>query len=142
MIETIIPIPLTVARSCPAGSFQCSDETGCADYSQVCDEQADCADGSDEAPDVCSARICHTLEHRCDSGQCIIPGKAKVCAQNPVNMPVGASTRPVLVRCWQHRPSTGPVLAHNGAMFMGNVLVSRLPTDRSIVLIMELLHWL
>ena len=29
-----------------------------------------------------------------------------------------ASTGPVLVRCWQHRPSTGPVLAHNG-MFMG-----------------------
>ena len=29
-----------------------------------------------------------------------------------------ASTGPVLVRCCQHRPSTGPVLAHNG-MFMG-----------------------
>jgi len=32
----------------------------------------------------------------------------------PVNMPLVASTWPVLVRCWQHRPSTGPVLAHNG----------------------------
>ena len=29
-----------------------------------------------------------------------------------------ASTGPVLWRCWQHRPSTGPVLAHN-RMFMG-----------------------
>jgi len=28
-----------------------------------------------------------------------------------------ASTGPVLVRCWQHRPSTGSVLAHKG-MFM------------------------
>jgi len=28
-------------------------------------------------------------------------------------MPLHASTGPVLVRCWQHRPSTGPVLAHN-----------------------------
>jgi len=28
-------------------------------------------------------------------------------------------TGPVLVRCCQYRPSTGPVLAHNG-MFMGN----------------------
>jgi len=36
----------------------------------------------------------------------------------PVNMPIVASTGPVLVRCWQHRPSIGPVLAHNG-MFMG-----------------------
>ena len=34
-------------------------------------------------------------------------------------MPLVASTGPVLVRCWQHRPSTGPVLAHNG-MFMGS----------------------
>ena len=36
-----------------------------------------------------------------------------------VNMPLVASTGPALVRCWQHRPSTGPVLAHNG-MFMGS----------------------
>ena len=35
-----------------------------------------------------------------------------------VNMPLVASTGPVLVRLWQHRPGTGPVLAHNG-MFMG-----------------------
>jgi len=36
----------------------------------------------------------------------------------PLNMPVWTSTRPVLVRCWQHRPCTGLVLAHYG-MFMG-----------------------
>ena len=36
----------------------------------------------------------------------------------PVDMPVCASTGLVLGRCWQHRTSTGPVLAHNG-MFMG-----------------------
>ena len=36
----------------------------------------------------------------------------------PVNMPLVASTGPLLVRCWQHRTSTGPVLATNG-MFMG-----------------------
>ena len=36
----------------------------------------------------------------------------------PLNMPLVASTGPVLVRCWQHRPSTGPILAHNG-MSMG-----------------------
>ena len=33
-------------------------------------------------------------------------------------MPVQASIGPVLGRCYQHRPSTGPVLAHNG-MCMG-----------------------
>ena len=36
----------------------------------------------------------------------------------PVNMPLAISTGPVLGRCWQHRPSTGPVLAYNG-MCMG-----------------------
>jgi len=29
--------------------------------------------------------------------------------RHPVNIPVWASTVPVLVRCWQHRPSTGPL---------------------------------
>ena len=40
-----------------------------------------------------------------------------------VNMPFSASTGPVLVRCWQHRqhrPSTGPVLAHTG-LFTGHI---------------------
>jgi len=32
----------------------------------------------------------------------------------PVNILVGAITGPVLGRCWQHRPSTGPVPARNG----------------------------
>ena len=36
----------------------------------------------------------------------------------PINMPFRASTGHVLGRCWQHRHSTGPVLAHNG-MFTG-----------------------
>ena len=42
---------------------------------------------------------------------------------NPVNMPLRAGTGPVLVRCCQHWPSTGPVLVHNG-MFMGVPWVS------------------
>jgi len=37
-------------------------------------------------------------------------------------MPLVASTGPVLARCWQHRPSTGPVLARNG-MFTGFILL-------------------
>ena len=36
-------------------------------------------------------------------------------------MPLCASTGPVLGRCCQHRPSTGPVLATNG-MYTGNIL--------------------
>ena len=36
----------------------------------------------------------------------------------PVNMTVHGSTGPVLSRCYQHRLSTGPVLAPNG-MFTG-----------------------
>jgi len=35
----------------------------------------------------------------------------------PVNMPLVVSTGPVLVQCWQHRPSTEPVLAHNGSSY-------------------------
>ena len=38
--------------------------------------------------------------------------------QIPVNMPVSASTGPVLVRCWQHWPSTGPVLADYGIVYL------------------------
>jgi len=36
----------------------------------------------------------------------------------PVNRPERASTGPVLGRCYQHRTSNGPVLAHYG-MFLG-----------------------
>ena len=36
----------------------------------------------------------------------------------PINMQVQASTGPVLGRCYQYRPITCPVLAHNG-MCMG-----------------------
>ena len=36
----------------------------------------------------------------------------------PVNMPLVASIGPVLVRCWHYRPSTGPVLAHNGMIMV------------------------
>ena len=32
----------------------------------------------------------------------------------PVNIPLVNSSWPVLVQCWQHRPSTGTVLAHYG----------------------------
>ena len=44
------------------------------------------------------------------------------CLFRPVNMPVWPSTGPFLVRCWQHRPSTGPVLAHYG-MCMGQLKI-------------------
>ena len=37
----------------------------------------------------------------------------------PVNMPLVASTGSVLDLCWQHRLSTGPVLAHTGMFMMG-----------------------
>ena len=46
----------------------------------------------------------------------------------PINMPLCASTGPVLGRWWQHRTSTGRVLAHNG-MFMGIMLVYILSTQ-------------
>ena len=42
----------------------------------------------------------------------------KSSLQIPINMPLCASTGPVLDRCWQHRTSTCPVMAHYG-MFMG-----------------------
>ena len=43
------------------------------------------------------------------------------------------STGPVLVRCWQHRASTGPVLAHNG-MFMGIIQYSGINGHNSVAL--------
>jgi len=50
-------------------------------------------------------------------------------------MPLVASTGPVLVRCCQHRPSTGPVLAHTG-MFTHMASVS----IQSLHLISRWLH--
>ena len=44
--------------------------------------------------------------------------KMQTTRVHPIDMQLCASTGPVLVRCWQHRTSTSPVLAHNG-MFMG-----------------------
>jgi len=51
-------------------------------------------------------------------------------SSDPVNMPLVASTGPVRVRCWQRRPSTDPVLAHNG-MFMGDLDISKWVLDSS-----------
>ena len=54
----------------------------------------------------------------------------------PINMPLCASTGPALGRCWQHRTSTGPVLAHVYSMFTGTyenfpVLFSRCDAKRT-----------
>ena len=57
----------------------------------------------------------------------------------PINMPLCASTGPVLVQCCQHRPSTGPVLAHNG-VFMEDV-VDRAPCYICIS-IFKMSHWI
>ena len=54
----------------------------------------------------------------------ISPTSIRVCCYRrayPINMPLCASTGPVLVRCCQHPTSTGPVLATNG-MFTGTYL--------------------
>ena len=40
----------------------------------------------------------------------------------PINMPLCASTGPVLVRCWQHQTSTGPVLATTSRYGAGSLL--------------------
>jgi len=50
------------------------------------------------------------------------PAGLSLCflALHPINMPLRARTGPVLVRCCQHRTSTGPVLATSG-MFTGCV---------------------
>ena len=57
------------------------------------------------------------------AGVCRVPVRTRVFPEEanyteliryPVKMPVGASTGPLLGRCWQHRPTTGPVLAHTG----------------------------
>ena len=50
--------------------------------------------------------------------------KESLIIEDPVNMPLVASTGPILDRCCQHRPSTGPVLAYTG-MFMGRGLSVR-----------------
>jgi len=52
------------------------------------------------------------------------------------NIPLCASTGPVLVRCCQHLTSTGPVLAHN-SMFMGIQLL----TQTSQIIVVNVIHY-
>jgi len=62
--------------------------------------------------DVNSKFILYTIAHT------YLPG---IPPTFPVNMPLVASTGHVLARCWQHRTSTGPVLAHNGMLLYPGV---------------------
>ncbi|XP_067838428.1 low-density lipoprotein receptor-related protein 1-like [Heptranchias perlo] len=58
--------------TCQASDFICHDGQ-CVPNKWQCDGNADCEDGSDEAPEVCHKRICHVNQISCGSGslQCI-----------------------------------------------------------------------
>ena len=65
--------------------------------------------------------IMDTIDAR---GRCQYMIPVACCVAYPVNMPLCASTGPVLGRCWQHQPSAGPVLTCTG-MFIVAVRRSR-----------------
>jgi len=48
-----------------------------------------------------------------------------------------ASTGPVVGRCWQHRTSTGPVLATNG-VFTGSTSLSRRTSNICILYVINI----
>ena len=78
-----------------------SDIDECA--ASPCQNQGTCTDQVNDYTCECVAGF---IGDDCETGE------------YPINMPLCASTGPVLCQCCQHRTSTGPVLAHNG-MFIG-----------------------
>ncbi|XP_041974623.1 putative vitellogenin receptor isoform X2 [Aricia agestis] len=56
--------------TCGASEQRC-DDGACVSRALACDGRADCADGSDERPDVCDTIACLNTEFMCDSGSCI-----------------------------------------------------------------------
>ena len=42
-----------VGCDCKDNEMKCADGNGCAQFLKKCDGSAQCADGSDESPDIC-----------------------------------------------------------------------------------------
>ena len=76
----------------------------------------------------------HTLHTHLNAEQFLCVTRREMSMWNifPINMPLCASTGPVLGRCWQHWPSTGSVLAHN-SMFMRSVMKCSAFVPRQLV---------
>ena len=55
-------------QTCEGGDFSCFSSAECVPYNWTCDREADCEDGSDESPSVCSERGCGDDEVRCGDG--------------------------------------------------------------------------
>nr|WRY74151.1 vitellogenin receptor 3 [Athetis dissimilis] len=62
------PAPPSLCRDM---EFQCSNSSICLSRSQLCDQYADCPDGSDERQAVCDTHVCFDIEFMCASGSCI-----------------------------------------------------------------------
>lgn len=61
------------ADPCLKVEFQCRDQLTCIEKAWVCDGEADCADESDESPDICKKITCRPDQFLCNNRECI-PG--------------------------------------------------------------------
>jgi hypothetical protein len=75
LISLLLVVVLTVCggkdgggEGCPSGWFSCADGLECVDPSLVCDQQEDCADGSDEL----NCGGCSVDEWECTNQQCVL----------------------------------------------------------------------
>ena len=80
--------------SCTAGQFACgghnasssntssSSVSVCVSESWLCDGDADCPDGADEAEELCAARPCPPEKFRCGDHVCVPQGSVCDGVQN------------------------------------------------------------
>ena len=69
-ITLILLCLLLAAKQCTKDQFQC-DKIKCVPYMWVCDNDKDCADGTDE-PDNCKSSTCPSNFYKCNiTGRCI-----------------------------------------------------------------------
>ncbi|KAJ0171351.1 hypothetical protein K1T71_012901 [Dendrolimus kikuchii] len=61
-----------VFNQCSVTQFKCHSGSVCVSRSQMCDDQPDCPDGSDEHRSHCDVLACYDSEFMCASGSCIL----------------------------------------------------------------------